>query len=377
MSVTLTPFVEGNKIVDAIYDAYVRNAEDWRRDHLGASVLGNKCERALWYGFRWATCPDTASDGRMLRLFDTGTKEEARLCADLRAIGCIVHDLDPATGKQFRHSDVGGHVGGSMDAAVYNVPGAEKTWHVGEFKTHNAKSWADLSKNGVEVSKPLHYVQSTLYMGWSTMDRAIYLGRNKDTDHLHAERIKFDASLHERTIGKAIRIVQATAPLARLSERADWYECKMCDHYPVCHGGQAAVVSCRSCVHSTPITNGNPGEWRCAHYDNAAIPSQAQRAGCQEHLFIPDLVPFATPLEAGDGWVVYKHKTTGRTFVNVAATAMPPITEAFLARFGNDGRAPGMYASVEIARAADTRLIGSAEADELKAKFGAGTEIAA
>ena len=37
--------------------------------HLGASIIGKDCERALWYDFRWVT--RWAFTGRMLRLFDT------------------------------------------------------------------------------------------------------------------------------------------------------------------------------------------------------------------------------------------------------------------------------------------------------------------
>ena len=91
--------VTASPIVAAIVKWRESTAEDWRRDHLGASVLGNECERALWYGFRW--CSPPSHDGRLLRLFDTGKREEARFTMELRGIGCTVYDLDPQTGKQW------------------------------------------------------------------------------------------------------------------------------------------------------------------------------------------------------------------------------------------------------------------------------------
>ena len=39
--------------LEAIYAAYVADADDGFRDHLGASIIGKECRRALWYDFRW------------------------------------------------------------------------------------------------------------------------------------------------------------------------------------------------------------------------------------------------------------------------------------------------------------------------------------
>ena len=84
--------------VDAIYAAYEAAADDGYRDHLGASLIGAACERALWYSFRWATRARHA--GRRLRLFETGYLAEARFVADLRRIGVTVLDLLFNTGPE-------------------------------------------------------------------------------------------------------------------------------------------------------------------------------------------------------------------------------------------------------------------------------------
>ena len=60
--------------VEAILAAYEAEAGDGFREHLGASVIGRECDRALWYEFRWIT--RAAQGGRMLRLFETGRLEE-------------------------------------------------------------------------------------------------------------------------------------------------------------------------------------------------------------------------------------------------------------------------------------------------------------
>jgi len=148
--------------LNAIYAAYVVEAGDGFRDHLGASIVGKECRRALWYDFRWVT--RARFTGRMLRLFETGKREEERLVRDLRRTGATVLDTDPETGRQWRVSAVGGHFGGSLDAVAIGLLEAPKTWHVVEFKTHGLKSFAALKNDGVERAKPQHAAQMQIYM---------------------------------------------------------------------------------------------------------------------------------------------------------------------------------------------------------------------
>ena len=40
---------------EAIFAGYEADASEGFRTHLGASLIGKECERALWYDFRWTT----------------------------------------------------------------------------------------------------------------------------------------------------------------------------------------------------------------------------------------------------------------------------------------------------------------------------------
>ena len=66
--------------VDAIMASYEDAQGDGFREHLGASLIGKSCERALWYDFRWAT--RSRHDGRILRLHGRviGDRDEQVLC---------------------------------------------------------------------------------------------------------------------------------------------------------------------------------------------------------------------------------------------------------------------------------------------------------
>ena len=47
--------------VEKIYQSYVEHQGDWRRNHLGASLIGKGCERALWWPAR-SGCPGAPSN---------------------------------------------------------------------------------------------------------------------------------------------------------------------------------------------------------------------------------------------------------------------------------------------------------------------------
>ena len=142
-----------------------------------------------------------------------------------------------------------------------------------EFKTHSAKSFADLTAKGVVLSKPQHAAQMQIYMHLTGITRALYVAVCKDTDALHIERIEADTAMAERLLDKAGRIIFAQHPPARISEDPAWFECRFCDHHAACHDGGGAAVTCRSCLHSTPVEGG----WHCARHDRMLTPAEQRR----------------------------------------------------------------------------------------------------
>lgn len=270
--------------------------EDWRRDHLGASMLGHKCDRFLWLGFRWALNPQHS--GRLLRLFDTGHREEARIYRDLRKAGMTVE-----AGKTLRKLRWG-HLGGHGDGRVTGVPGAESTVHLLECKTHSAKSFAWLRKNGVKIAKPEHYIQMQVYMHGYDLDRALYVAVGKNDDDLHVERVTYDCATAEAALARGQSIVDASEPPARMDPESP--PCKLvakdgteypCQFWELCHGKARPERNCRTCVYSTPLTLGDDDApvWACG---KLAKPCNRllQRRGCKLHLTIPPIVNAQTDI---------------------------------------------------------------------------------
>jgi len=283
--------------VEAIYASYEREQKSFG-SRLGASVIGRECERELWYSFR--CCTRGAFSGRMLRLFETGQREEVRLIENLRRIGVEVHNLDPETGRQFGFSDFGDHFAGYIDGAALGIFEAPVTWHLLEFKTANTKRYELLTKHGVKSAAFEHFCQMQIYMHYLGFERAFYLVCCKDDDRLYAERIHADSAFAALLKEKARRIIAAVSPPAKISEDPSWWKCKFCDHRATCHEGQPPEVNCRTCLHSTPVEGG----WRCEKH-NQLLSKAEQERGCSDHLYIPSLLP-GEVIDADDHSVEYR-----------------------------------------------------------------------
>jgi hypothetical protein len=331
----LLPDKPKSQTVEAIYSWWTQRLGRVSR-RLGASQIGQECERRLWYSFRWAPMGESF-DGRMLRLFNRGHREEPLFVEELRGIGCQVHDTDPSTGEQFTFTAVGGHFVAKIDGVGLGIPEAPKTWHNLSFKTINAKGHGALVKNGVQKEKPENWAQNQIEMRLSSLTRTLYLSACKDDDSLYGERIHYDAAEAERLEQKAERVIFSPEPLPGISTDPAFYKCKFCPASAVCHTTTLPAVSCRTCLHATPERDGD-GRWSCAKY-GADIPLDAQRRGCSEHLYIPALLKRwgeATDASAEEGWVEY---TAADGFV-----------------FRNGPRGVGCFESAELAAASPAEI---------------------
>lgn len=305
--------------VDAIYRAYEEAHDEHERTYLGASIIGEDCWRKLWYGFRWASEPEHF-DGRMLRLFQTGHREEARMIDDLRRAGIEVWDRDPDDPlKQISVSDIAGHFRGHLDGIALGLPEAPKTAHLAEFKTHNTKSFTKLKKEGVRSAKPEHYAQMQIYMHKMGLTRALYLAHHKDDEELYAERIEYDPVFAERLIAKAHSIITAERPPQKLHENPESRAAFACDWCPAkaqCHERAWSRRNCRTCLHATPELDGD-GRWSCARH-RRDLTTEDQRSGCIHHLYIPDLVP-GEQIDADPARGTVTYDISGETFVDGGA----------------------------------------------------------
>lgn len=269
-------------VIPHIGDAF-RGEQDSFRSHMGASLIGGECARAIWYGWRWVTKPKFP--GRILRLFNRGHLEEARFIALLLLIGVEVYQQDQQ-GNQFRISHANGHFGGSGDGVGVGVPDLQPgTAALLEFKTHGEKSFKELVSKGVRDAKFEHYVQMNVYMRKMGLAVGLYGAVNKNTDELYLEIIVLDFAVADQFLSRGETLIAMQDPPSRINESPGFWKCRFCDHRPVCHLKAKPELNCRTCTFSQP---GSDGQWICNRYDQV-IPKETQLVGCKSYEKHPEL----------------------------------------------------------------------------------------
>jgi hypothetical protein len=280
------------QVLPHIGDAY-RTDEEAFRSHLGASVLGADCGRAIWYGFHWAS--ERTNEGRMVRLLNRGHIEEARFIALMLMLGVQVYQQD-AEGKQYKISFADGHGGGSGDGVGIGIPDlAAGMACLLEFKTHNEKSFIELAGDlktwracinggqfkgkGVREAKFEHYVQMQIYMRKMGLAVCIYFAVCKNTDDLYAEVVPLDPTFADQFISRGTTIIDMPLPPTKLNKSPGFYKCVYCEHKPVCHLGAAPAVNCRTCAW---VEKGPAGTWKCNKHKHE-LSKQGQIVGCPDY----------------------------------------------------------------------------------------------
>ena len=254
-----------------------KQEEDGYRSHLGASVIGRECARQVWYMHRWVK-PERFS-GRMLRLFNRGNIEEARMVAVLRCIGCQV-SVNDANDRQFKFSALNELFGGSLDGIIYGLPDLPDEHILGEFKTHNENSFIKLQQDGVEKSKPEHYAQMICYLDAYGLKYALYGAVCKDTDELHLEIIEANPEAARRYVERAALILDNVPP-PRISNTPGWWRCKFCPVRGICFENEPPSHTCRSCANVKCSTVDGTPAWSCVKF-HQSISTAVQKSGCAQ-----------------------------------------------------------------------------------------------
>lgn len=267
------------KVIPTISDAF--DPRNGRRSHLGVSTIGDPCARKLFFQFRWVARPK--HHGRIIRLFNRGHMEEGRFIAMLLTAGFKVWQQD-AEGNQFRISELGGHFGSAIDGIVVGCPDMPDPNQaiLTEMKTHGDKSFKKLLKDGMKVSKPMHYAQVQVYMRKMGLAACLYIAVNKNDDEIYCELIPLDAAVADQFIDRGCKVVMAEEPPVGLSTKgASWFECKMCDFSDNCYRNEPPLVSCRTCSYSRVIEDGT---WKCINpVVNRTITTDEQIAACSHY----------------------------------------------------------------------------------------------
>ena len=222
----------------ALIDAAGQQSQESPRVYLGASAIGEACQRRLQYSFQGAqTDEGTGFTARTRRIFHRGHQGEEWMAAWLRNAGFELRT--EKAGKQFGFEDCDGRFKGHIDGVFTGGPDGFKFPALWENKVLGSKGFASIAKHGLAKAYPTYAAQVAVYQAYLQLaeNPAIFTVLNADTMEIHVEFVAFDAGFAQSNIDKAARVLAAcdnNETLPRASDDQDGFICRFCPYKGVC-----------------------------------------------------------------------------------------------------------------------------------------------
>lgn len=229
-------------LVQNLYD-YVESesAKETPRQYVGASSIGDDCERKLYYNFhRAAEAQPTGAKGTLAA--NDGHRSEEVAAAYLRQLPSIQLWTKKEDGSQYGFTDLNGKFRGHLDGIIKGIPLAPATPHVWEHKAKNQRLYDALTKlkekfHIKEVLKKwdaVYYAQAVIYMHYYDLTRHYMTVSLPGFRDLQTIRTDANPTFAQSLIEKAKRVINATRPPMGISQNPTWFECKFCKFNHIC-----------------------------------------------------------------------------------------------------------------------------------------------
>jgi len=235
----------GDATLLAIDDILVaRNNAEPVRNYLGASSIGDSCERKLWY--RLHTDHKEVFDAPTLRRFNDGHRSEDVMAELLRAVPGVTLWTHKSETEQygFKDNTLGPKIfSGHYDGIILGILEAPQTYHIWEHKAVNEKKFAELKKlkeidekSALQKWDKVYHAQGIIYMDYEGLTRHYLTVSTPGLRDYTSVRTNADPAYAGALKNKAKRIINATIEPERIGGK-DYYECKWCPFYGVCQLG--------------------------------------------------------------------------------------------------------------------------------------------
>lgn len=294
------------KAVDAALEA---EQESRPRNYLGASAIGDVCDRKLWLNFRWVKRGFIEAAG--LRRINDGHRGELVVADMLRKVAGLDLSTEKEPGVQHSFEALGGHFRGNCDGLLTGLIQDPDTLYVWECKVINDIKYKKLVSLKMKSEKDalrnwdyVYYAQAQIYMHFFNAPKHYLTAASAGVRDITSVVTEYDQGEAEKFIEKAKRIIFAPRPAGKISSDSAWHECKYCSFHSMCHeDDMPRHKSCRTCLHSSPLKTGG---WKC-EFHKKDLSQEDQINGCEHHLFVPDLIP-GEQINSGPNWVEYALK---------------------------------------------------------------------
>jgi hypothetical protein len=215
-----------NRLVDNALE--VDNASQPPREYLGASEIGDLCERKL--GFKWHKFEAEPFKGRGIRRFRMGHIHEDETVRWLKMAGFVLQ------GEQSGFELAGGKFSGHVDGFIASGPIDLPYPLLFEHKIMKSSIWRQLTKSNVETEHPKYFAQLQVYMRQFGLSNALFVALNTDTSELHFEMVGYEPLKADTYIDRAQRILSSGSPkeLSRIGRSEFDFACKFCPYKAEC-----------------------------------------------------------------------------------------------------------------------------------------------
>ena len=199
---------------------------DEPRPYIGASSIGNPCERAIWYGLHQSESKIVTEKQRLT--FEIGRRLEAMILDLINIDNMFMRSNIYLECKEYPLFQ------GHCDAVLYDSITFKPILLI-EIKTAKDSSFNTFVKKGLRLWYPEYYDQVQSYMGMSDVHECYMLVLNKDTSELAEELVLYDEIHFMGLVEKAKKIGMSADMPKRINESASYFKCKYCFYNKVCH----------------------------------------------------------------------------------------------------------------------------------------------
>ncbi len=224
--------------IEDIQQKIVDSQELMSSKNIGFGVIGEKCNRKLWYNINNDETEKFSHE--TLRIFRNGHRDEAVMAEELRLVdGIELHTHDPNRGnKQYKLDDFDGRFTGRLDGVIRGLKQSPKKWHVWEHKSVKDEKFDKLiqliielgEKNALEKWNFVYYCQAQSNMKYSDLDSHYMTVSTPGLRRVTGLRTELDIKFADALSMKAKRIINAKEP----PERNKTHECNWCRWKDIC-----------------------------------------------------------------------------------------------------------------------------------------------
>lgn len=215
-----------------------KRAKQERRTYVGASGIGDDCERRLQFEFAGAP-REKEPEKLTLRKFDFGHMIEELARCWFQDAGFKLVQNNLRDGARFRFVQMDGDFSGEPDGVFISGPEIEGLRYpaMWEHKAVGAKTFREIKKDGLKKARPKYWSQIHTCMAYLNLEQTVFTVTNLDSGEQLNLVYDLEPEEAQRMTDRAVRIISSTRAgdlLPRPFAKPDHFSCRVCSFSARC-----------------------------------------------------------------------------------------------------------------------------------------------